>query len=358
MGLAEVVASLTQVRTPIELRPFLAALVLAVTVATVGAACSSSDGEQSASTESETTADATGAPAGDGAEAADFDTDGFQAAPDVVVPTSGNPCATDPYPLPVVPEQLDPAARAEYEAALTPAVTDESGYALTPTDAEAVGLTPAELRDWRARTAPVGFTAAQYGEFVQTLFAAAIADGLRPSAVDTRLKGSLTTLFSGPHKPFPKDPAAAAETFFKENGEWPKPFWCTQIYRRYAAWFGDVAARPGQRPVDSMFTLDVTTGLSDIDVQLSSDEIRDGVTSTYESDPALQQFVKDLVNPRAGFYDRTVFAAAYPNLTAWSDDWSDTLGRRVAIASFDARGPQNEQSRFKPTDWVVPSPVG
>ena len=337
-----------------RLRPFISAVAIVVVGSTVAAACTSEDGEQA----TDTVADASGAPAGGAADAADFDTDGFQAAPDVVVPTSGNPCATDPYELPVVAEELDPAVRAEYEAALTPAVTDESGYALTPTDAEAVGLTVEELRDWRSRTAPVGFTPAQYGEFVRTLFAAAIADGLRPSAIDARLKGSLTTLFSGPHKPFPADPAAAAETYFKENGEWPKSWWCTQIYRRYGAWFGDATARPGQRPVDSMFTLDVTTGLSDIDVQLSSDEIRDGVTSTYQSDPALQEFVKDLVNPRAGFYDRIVFAAAYPELTAWSDDWSDTLGRRVAIASFDARGPQNEQSRFKPTDWIVPSPVG
>ncbi len=328
------------------------ALGLAVTVLAAG--CTTEEGSGS----STTVADATGAPAGEGGTAVDFDTDGFQAAPDVAVPATGNPCVTNPYELPVVREQLDPAVRAEYEAALTPAVTDESGYALTPEDAEAVGLTVEELRDWRGRTAPVGFTPAQYQEFVSTLFAAAIADGLRPSAVDARLKGSLTTLFSGPHKPFPADPAAAAETYFKENGEWPRAWWCPQIHRRYGAWFGDTTARPGQRPVDSMFALDVTTGLSDIDVQLSSDEIRDEVTAKYESDPELRAFVPDLVNPRAGFYDRTVVGATYPNLSAWADDWSDLLGRRVAIAAFDARGPQNEQSRFKPTDWTIPSPVG
>jgi hypothetical protein len=258
----------------------------------------------------------------------------------------------------VVPEELDEETRARYAEVLTPPVTDDSGYALTPQDAAAVGLTVEELADWRARTAPIGFTAAEYAEFVTSFFAATIADGLSPSAADVRLKGSLTTLFSGPHKPFPATPAAAAETYYQENGDWPRAPWCTQIYRRYDAWFGDATARPGQRPVDSMFSLDVTTGLSDIDVQLSSDQVRDGVTARWNADPALRAVAPDLVNKRAGFFDRTVFAATYPNLQAWSDEWSDVLGRRVAIASFDARGPQNEQSKFKSTDWVIPSPVG
>jgi len=217
--------------------------------------------------------------------------------------------------------------------------TDDSGYQLTADDCRFLGISPQEIANWYARTAPLGMTPAQFAEFAATLSDALRLDGIDPEQVDVRLQGSSAHFFSGAHKELPTadqitDPDAL---------------------RRYQEWRGDAERHPLRRPFDSMYKLGLDPEPSDYDVQISSDAAVAKAEEARRSGGADQP----LFHPKYGFVDKDLVALACPNLADWAEQQTRALGRSVVPAMFSGTGPPDNSgtgkvsAHFRDSDWII-----
>jgi hypothetical protein len=242
------------------------------------------------------------------------------------------------------------------EGQLEPAIADYSGYRIRLRDLSFLGISPAAIELWRARTAPLGMSIAQFDELKTSLVDALHRDDIR--SADIRLKGSSTTFFSGRHKQMPATIDGVGDLFIQLRGRLPTSVEVEEILGRFDLLWPD-GKRPSQRPFDSMWRLGIDRDPSDYDLQVSSDEIylraRDTFTSRGMTPAAIR-----VRSPKYDFMMKYLVAEVCPYLHFWSLHRSDVLQRQVTIAVFDAAGPPDRSSdddgissHFRSDDWII-----
>lgn len=220
---------------------------------------------------------------------------------------------------------------------------DDSGYRLQQRDLDFLRLTCEQI-DWVLdRRAPLGMTPAQFSEFRSSLLEALRREGIDPAETDIRLHGSGANVFSGSHKTLPTEAELA------DNPE---------ALARLREWLGDDSNRPLRRPFDSMHRLGLDDP-SDYDLNISNARMVEIARSRW--DPA--RFPKDFMQGH-GYLNKGLMNDVFPELRAWAQHWSRTLGRDVSQAVFEGTGPLNTSGmgsgisvHFRETDWIVHSPV-
>jgi hypothetical protein len=108
---------------------------------------------------------------------------------------------------------------------------------------------------------------------------------------------------------------------------------------------------------DLLYKLGIDPQRSDIDVQVSSDQLVAACRSRLQAlglrDSEL--FVK---SEKYGFVKKHLVKDVAPTLDLWADEQSLINQRRVAVAVFPAEGPPRSvdrelSSHFHPSDWVI-----
>jgi hypothetical protein len=237
------------------------------------------------------------------------------------------------------------------------AVADDSGFLLTVSHVEFIGLNGRHIADWRSRRAPFGMSPWQYREFCNTLFAAVRAD--RIADVDARLKGSAAVLYSGRHKHLPPTLREYEETLDRHLGTTPTAKEMDDLRDRIEK-FHRFQGQPLRRPFDSMHKLGLDAYPSDYDVQLSSGAIEARCKTLLGTFPGL---ASNLTHPTYGFLNDKLVAAVIPNILVWASRCTINLGRTVAVKAFGASGPANQvstigdlSSHFRSDDWILEAP--
>jgi hypothetical protein len=220
---------------------------------------------------------------------------------------------------------------------------DDSGYAITKRDLDFLGIQPVQLRWLLTGEAPMGMTPALYKQFGTELLDALKRDGIEPSEVDIRLKGTGAVFFSGLHKTLPRESDLIGNP---------------QASQMLQQWFGDSEERPLRRPYNSMYRLGLENEPSDVDLDINStaairkarDHWRNDQTGRYSGDFMMGH----------GYLDKQVVKGALPTLAGWAKKWEGTLGRPVSLGVFESSGPFDEaqlgrslSSHFRETDWII-----
>ncbi|MEU9702537.1 hypothetical protein [Streptomyces sp. NPDC047981] len=234
---------------------------------------------------------------------------------------------------------------------------DDTGYEIRAEDLEYLGLDEEQVEAWQRFEAPLGMSPEQYTEFKSSLNEALAEDGIDPEQVDIRLQGSSAQFFSGSHKDFPTE---------QDLSDQP------EAQSRLADWMGDrpESDRPARVPFDAKHRLGVDDGEggseppSDYDVQLSSSEMVDRATETWEAtDP--DQRRATVIHPKYDFVDKKTVEQTFPALAEWKDRWEQETGREVAPALFSSEGPPDRtdvgkgiSTHFRETDWIINRPKG
>jgi hypothetical protein len=157
--------------------------------------------------------------------------------------------------------------------AVTPLVQDGSGYCIRKRDLEFLAISTEQLADWSRRAYPLGMSPITYSAFKDALREALLCDGLSIADCDVRLKGSASEFFSGPHKLLPRTKRDVTECFFHARRRTPDPSELDEIIDRLERrWLSD-GVGPRRRPFESMHRLGISQYRSDLDVQISSDEL-------------------------------------------------------------------------------------
>ena len=233
-----------------------------------------------------------------------------------------------------------------------PHVVDSCNYQLTVNDFVFLGINEASAWSCSAKEVPLGIPAAEFPDFVSSLFYELDLQGFHDA--DVRLQGSSTTFWSNPTKTLPTTRTSRAKLFVEQNHRMPDKAELDEIDRRYESTWGH--DHPVQRPFDSLLKLGISEEASDIDVQISS-----AAAFALANKAALRLELSlaemRVNNPSYDFLITEISELEFLYVARWSSRWSDRLGRQVSVKFFDRGGPpKNEQgisSHFSPTDWIV-----
>lgn len=245
-------------------------------------------------------------------------------------------------------------------------VDDGYGYVLRPVDMQFVGLTDDDLMAVGERTRPLGTTPGSFGHFLRGLSDA--LNKCRVADFDVRLQGSAARVFSGPHKSLPSardDVFALMRTLLKRV---PHSFELDEVEQRMSTLWPPGTQRPRRPFFDLLYQLRVDGARSDIDIQLSSNDLL-GRAEALAADRGVS--LEALQVERAQYHfltDDAVEEIAW-ELLHWADDMSTILRRPVAVKIFGGDGPPDVRgepgvvtsSHFQEDDWVLtpllPGPV-
>lgn len=220
---------------------------------------------------------------------------------------------------------------------------DDSGYAVTKRDLEFLGINPVQIKWLAEREAPMGMTPELYEQFGTEMLEALRQDGVDPSAVDIRLKGTGAGFFSGMHKTLPR------EEDLPDNPE---------AAQRLQEWFGDSRDRPLRRPHDAMWRLGLESVPSDFDLDINSTPmIR--VARQHWREHHSDRYPGDFMGGH-GYLDKQAVKGAFPSLAEWSNKWEKKLGRELSLGAFESSGPINAtklgrtiSGHFRDSDWII-----
>ncbi|MCK9871446.1 hypothetical protein MRI28_17680 [Nocardiopsis dassonvillei] len=220
---------------------------------------------------------------------------------------------------------------------------DDSGYAVTKRDLEFLGINPVQIKWLAKREAPMGMTPELYEQFGTEMLEALRQDGVDPSAVDIRLKGTGAGFFSGMHKTLPR------EEELPDNPE---------AAQRLQEWFGDSRDRPLRRPHDAMWRLGLESVPSDFDLDINSTPmIR--VARQHWREQHSDRYPGDFMGGH-GYLDKQAVKGAFPSLAEWSNKWEKKLGRELSLGAFESSGPINAtklgrtiSGHFRDSDWII-----
>ncbi|HET6215134.1 MAG TPA: hypothetical protein VFE14_19880, partial [Micromonosporaceae bacterium] len=279
------------------------------------------------------------------------------AGPTVEVPPPGSSAAVpDPGPVPYDPryqlarlpgwhEQVGELLRAGPDGSYPPWwPRDDSGYAPQARDLDYLRIDQQQFEWFLSRQSPLGMTPAQFHQLRLDLLEALWRDGIAPTEVDIRIKGSGARFFSGRHKEFPTEaqlagnPAALAEL------------------RR---WLGADTYRPRRTPFDALYRLGLDEP-SDYDLDISSSKMIEYA----------RRRLPELVHPDDflmghGYLDKLAVEASFPNLLVWRDRWQALLqGRTISLGVFESSGSFDRSEffivseHFRVEDWKIHTPGG
>ncbi len=228
---------------------------------------------------------------------------------------------------------------------LMPVLSDD-GYTAMPRDLAVAGVDDDAIRAMQARTAPLGFTPADWENCVAELRAALTASGLDDA--DVRIRGSSTRFFSdNPDKRFPQSEAAyldAARVVGLSEDE------ARERWRRLG--FASGGTLPTRHFFDSRYHLGLDIPRSDYDIQLSSDKM-----ATRMERYRVQYPNRPVVSTHGGHYKHEHVVINFPVLRRWANKWSGVTGRDINIAAFSRMGPGGASS-FKTEDWIMITQIG
>jgi len=252
---------------------------------------------------------------------------------------------------------LDQGSRSHPPETVIPPLQDSSGYRIRKRDLEFLAISTEQLAGWRQRSYPLGMSSITYPAFKDCLRAALLRDGLSLADCDVRLKGSAAEFFSGPHKLLPRTKRELARSFFEARQRTPDPWELDEIVDRLdRQWLSD-GVGPQRRPFDSMHRLGIAQYRSDLDVQLSSDEL---VERCVELLAREGQGIEELTvkNPKYDFVQPYLVEKVAPHLYLFERRMTDRLERRsVRVKVFPSSGPavgtDALSSHFRASDWQI-----
>ncbi|MCG8919554.1 hypothetical protein L6E12_27650 [Actinokineospora sp. PR83] len=217
-----------------------------------------------------------------------------------------------------------------------------TGYTIRDRDLDFLGLDREQVEAWMAREAPLGMDAATYRQWRVSLLEALHRDGVDPSRVDVRMRGSGADFFSGVHKELPTEADLADHP---------------EALSRLRDWFGDDPERPRGRPFDAMHRLGLEEP-SDFDINVSSAQMFERARANWDPDAYPGELAKD-----HGYLNKALVRDEYPHLRQWAEQWTARSGREMSYAVFGGDGPadmthQGFHVHFQETDWIVARPGG
>lgn len=225
---------------------------------------------------------------------------------------------------------------------------DDSGYAIKKRDLDFLGINPVQIKWMVTGEAPMGMTPELYDQFRTEMLDVLGRDGVDPSQVDIRLKGTGAGFFSGIHKKLPR------EEDLVHNPE---------AAQRLREWLGDSKDRPLRRPHDSMWRLGLESVPSDFDIDINSTAMVRTARAHWKENYS-DRYPGDFMGGH-GYLDKRVLSESFPSLSEWSKKWEKKLGRELSLGSFESSGPfdatqigRDLSSHFKSTDWIIHSPHG
>jgi hypothetical protein len=221
---------------------------------------------------------------------------------------------------------------------LDPPVEDGGGYRLRERDLVFLTISTEQIVAWRRREYPLGTSTITYSAFKEQLRAALHRDGLSVDDCDVRLKGSAAEFFSGSHKPMPRTREEVVDWYYRLRDRTPEPWELKEITDRLdRRWLSD-GTGPTRRPFDSMYRLGIDQYPSDLDVQLSSDELVARCVGILEREgQGLEALTVE--NPKYKFVQRYLVEKAAQNIYLFALRMTDRLGRHVGISVFPSCGP-------------------
>ena len=246
---------------------------------------------------------------------------------------------------------------------LDPPIGDGSGYLVRDRDLRFLGMSNAGVALWRTQRVPLGMSEIQYDGFRNDLLDALQRDDVTVADCDVRIKGSAGEFFSGHHKRLPREAGEIFDVFRECRRRVPQQWELDEIDNRLnRLWITD-GEFPRRRPFDSMSRLGISREPSDIDLQVSSDEIVDRCVATLP-ELGIHPTELRLKHPIYNFVRRDLIEYVVPHVYLFSLRTSDALGRHVSVAVFPAEGPPDVSERVGPlsahlreSDWVVSLPV-
>jgi hypothetical protein len=246
---------------------------------------------------------------------------------------------------------------------LIPDIPDGKGYRVRERDLAFLGLTLQDIDKWRSRECPLGLTQGQYSGLVRALRDALKRDEIPLSDCDVRLKGSSAKFFSGAHKPMPTTKDEIIDLYREMRSRVPYVSEVDEIMDRlHAKWIQD-ADFPARRPFDSMHRLGISREPSDVDIQISSDEVAARCKALLVE---LGQSATDarLNHPSYNFLKRDLVEQVAPNLLLFSLRMTEAIDRNVSVVVFPAYGPPDVSasqpeisSHFRSDDWILSLPI-
>ncbi|MEV8534709.1 NUDIX domain-containing protein [Streptomyces sp. NPDC051211] len=224
---------------------------------------------------------------------------------------------------------------------------DDSGYAVTKRDLDFLGINPVQVRWMLTGEAPMGMTPELYQQFRTEMLEALQRDGIEPSDVDIRLKGTGAGFFSGIHKTVPREEDLAGSN--------------PDAARRLQEWVGDSQDRPVRRPYDLMWRLGIESEPSDFDLDINSTAIVRAAREHWNAHHS-DRYPGDFMGGH-GYLEKQTVMGALPALAEWANKWEETLGRPMSLGVFESSGPFDAtrlgrplSSHFRATDWIIHRP--
>jgi hypothetical protein len=246
---------------------------------------------------------------------------------------------------------------------LNPPIGDGSGYLVRDRDLHFLAISKAGVALWRTQRVPLGMSEIEYAGFCTDLLTALQRDDVTLEDCDVRLKGSAAEFFSGHHKRLPRTADEILDVFRECRQRVPQQWELEEIdHRLNRVWITD-GEFPSRRPFDSMSRLGISREPSDIDLQVSSDEIVNRCVATLQQ---LGQRPTELRlnHPVYNFVRKDLIEDVVPHVYLFSLRTSDALGRHVSVVVFPGKGPPDVSDRvgelsahFRERDWVVSLPV-
>ncbi|MFF3244273.1 glycosyltransferase [Streptomyces sp. NPDC002870] len=223
---------------------------------------------------------------------------------------------------------------------------DDSGYAITKRDLDFLGINPVQIKWMLTGEAPMGMTPALYQQFGTEMLDALERDGIEPSQVDIRLKGTGADFFAGIHKTLPREEDLVSSP---------------EAAQRLREWFGDSQDRPLRRPYDFMWRLGLEPVPSDFDLDINSTAIVRAARAHWNAHHS-DRYPGDFMGGH-GYLDKQTVMGALPALAEWASRWEEGLGRPLSLGIFESSGPFDAtllgralSSHFRDTDWIIHSP--
>ncbi|AKZ59551.1 hypothetical protein SAM23877_6506 [Streptomyces ambofaciens ATCC 23877] len=223
---------------------------------------------------------------------------------------------------------------------------DDSDYAIARRDLDFLGISPVQIKWMLTGEAPMGMTPELYQQFGTEMLAALQLDGIEPSQVDIRLKGTGAGFFSGIHKTLPREADLTGNP---------------SAVQRLQEWFGDDQHRPLRRPYDAMWRLGLEQEPSDFDLDINSTAIIRAARDHWRAHHT-DRYPGDFMGGH-GYLDKKTVASTLPSLAAWAGTWETKLGRPLSLGVFESAGPFDAtrlgralSSHFKDTDWIIHRP--
>ena len=231
-------------------------------------------------------------------------------------------------------------------------VVSENGYVVVEDDLDFLSIGRDSFGRWANRESPLTIARDDYVELCASLFEALEADGIHDA--DVRIQGSSVNFFSSRLKPMPYDQGALVSEFLKQYSRLPSQFETDRMMARLASRWAEHG--PSQRPFDAMFIIGAAREASDLDFQVSSEDVRKRLEEQAQSLGTNLAAIR-AINPDYNFFIKELTESEFRNLSLWRIRAMDLIRRPVSVAMFDGGGPPRfdsaVSSHFKEEDWRV-----